>query len=296
MATVIEVGLVGLDTSHGEAFADALADTDDARLSAVWDGGTVRDEAYVEAFCAEHGAAAYEEPTGMIGEVDAAMVLSVDWEKHCSLATPFLDRGVPTCIDKPVAGRIAGLDAMAAAAGETGLFGGSAVPYHPAFADIPLNRPGRQLYCIGYGDPFYYGVHLADTARRFAGADWTAVEPSSGQELEIAFENGCRARLSLDGPDAGAAFGLLDASDRVRTAVADSDPDSYAAMYRQYLAAFLAVARGDNNPTPTLNGARLLLAMEAAREHSTRITPDSDTLAAVDVNSAEFVAEYSPYY
>lgn len=293
---VTDVGLVGLDTSHGEAFADALADAGDARLSAVWDGGTVRDGMYVEGFCAEHGAAAYEEPTGMVGEVDAAMVLSVDWEQHRALATPFLDAGVPTCIDKPVAGCIADLDAMVAAAGETGLFCGSAVPYHPAFDDIPTNRPGRRLYCVGYNDSFYYGVHLADTARRFAGADWTAVEPSSGQELELAFENGCRARLLLDGPDTGAAFGLLDASDRVRTALADSDADSYAVMYRRYLAAFLAVVQGGDSPTHPVNGARLLLAMEAAREHEKRITPDSDALAAVDIESTEFVAEYSPYY
>ena len=295
VATVIDVGLVGLDTSHGEAFADALADADDARLTAIWDGRTVRDAAYIEEFCAEHGAAAYEEPTGMVDEVDAAMVLSVDWERHRALAIPFLDRGVPTCIDKPVAGCVADLDAMTAAAGGTGLFCGSAVPYHPAFDDIPVNRPGRRLYCVGYNDSFYYGVHLADIARRFAGADWTAVEPS-GRELELAFENGCRARLFLDGPDAGAAFGLLDASDRVRTALADSNPDSYATMYRRYLAAFLAVVRGDNNPISTVNGARLLLAMEAAREHEKRITPDSYALAAVDVSSTEFVAEYRPYY
>lgn len=294
---MIDVGLVGLDTSHGEAFADVLADTNDARLSAVWDDGTVRDGAYIEEFCAEHGATVHDDPAGMVGDVDAVMVLSVDWERHRALATPFLERGVPTCIDKPIAGCIEDLDAVAAAAGDTGLFGGSAVPYHPAFADIPMDRPGRRLYCVGYDDPFYYGVHLADIACRFAGTDWTAVEPGSGRgELEVGFENGSRARLYLDGPDTGAAFGLLDASDRVRTARADSDADSYATMYRRYLAAFLAVVRGDDSPTPPLDGARLLLAMAAAREHEKRITPDSDALAVVDVGSTEFVAEYSPYY
>jgi hypothetical protein len=296
-AVVIDVGLAGLDTSHSAAFANALTDADNARLTAVWDGGTVRDEAYVEEFCVEHTATAYEDPTGMVSEVDAAMVLSVDWERHRSLAIPFLDAGVPTCIDKPVAGCIADLDAMAAAAGDTALFGGSAVPYHPAFADIPTDRPSRQLYCVGYNDLFYYGVHLADTVRCLAGVDWTTVESGDRPgELELAFENECRARLFLDGPNTGAAFGLLDASDRVRTALADSDAGSYAAMYRRYLAAFLAAVRGENSPRDPLNGARLLLAMEAAREHDQRITPDSDALAAVDVKSAEFVAEYSPYY
>ena len=294
---MIDVGLVGLDTSHGEAFADALNDNDDARLSAVWDSGVIRDENYTEEFRSKYCATAYEEPAAMVDAVDAAMVLSVNWEHHRPLAIPFLDKGVPTCIDKPVAGCVADVDAMTTAAGDTALFGGSAVPYHPAFADIPTDRPGRQLYCVGYGDPFYYGAHLADTACHFTSTDWTIVEPGDRPgKLELTFENGSQVQLFLDGPDAGATFGLLDASDRVRTGLADSDADSYAEMYRRYLAAFLAVVSGDHSPTRPLNGARLLLAMETARKHNLRITPDSDAFAAIDIESTEFVAEYSPYY
>ena len=293
----IDVGLVGLDTSHGEAFADALADADDARPAAVWDGGTVRDGTYVEGFRSDYGTTIYDRPAEMVDHVDAAMVLAVDWERHRALATPFLKAGVPTCIDKPIAGCIDDLDAIAAEADETPLFGGSALPYHPAFADVPLDLPGRRLYCIGYEDPFYYGAHLADIACRFAGSGWSIVEPGgTASELEIAFEGGSRVRLLLDGPDAGAAFGLLDVGDRVRSAVAGSDEDSYAEMYRRYLAAFLAVVRGDRDPTNPLAGARLLLAMEAARENDERVSPDSDVLATVDIESAGFVADYSPYY
>lgn len=293
---MIDVGIVGLGTSHGEAFADTLAAADNARLAAIWDSGIVRDEPYVAEFCAEYGATAYEEPTGMIDHVDAAMVLSVDWNRHRTLATPFLDREVPTCIDKPVAGCVEDLDAMVEAAGDTALFAGSAVPFHPAFDDIPMDRPGRRIYCVGYDDPFYYGVHLADIACHFTSADWTNVEPDGNQELTLDFENGSRVRLYLGGPDTGAMFGLLDASDRVRTARADSDADSYAEMYRRYLAAFLALVRGDQSYTDLLSGARLLLAMEAARKHNRRITPDSDALASVAVDSTEFVTRYSPYY
>lgn len=294
---MIDVGLVGLDTSHGEAFADALGDNDDTRLSAIWDSGVIRDESYTEEFCSEHGATAYDEPAAMVDAVDAAMVLSVDWERHSTLAAPFLNKGVPTSIDKPVAGCVADIDTMTTMAGDTALFGGSAVPYHPAFADIPTNRPGRRLYCVGYGDPFYYGAHLADTACYFTSADWTIVEPGDRPgEVELTFENGSRVQLFLDGPDAGATFGLLDASDRVRTGLADSDADSYAEMYRRYLAVFLAVIRGDYCPACPLNGARLLLAMETARKHNRRITPGSDALKAIDVESTEFVTKYSPYY
>ena len=292
---MIDIGLVGLDTSHGEAFADALADRNDARLTAAWDGGTVRDGAYFEDFCAEYGATGYDDSTAMVGEVDAAMVLSVDWERHRPLATPFLEAGVPTCIDKPIAGRLDDIRALGAT--DTALFGGSAVPYHPAFADIPRDRSGRRLYGVGYHDPFYYGVHLADTASHFTSGEWTAVEPTDTRgELEVAFGDGSRVRLFLDGPNVEGTFGLLDASDRVRTGLANSDAASYAEMYRRYLAAFLEVVRGDDSPSHVLDGARLLLAMEAAKDHDRRITPKSDALATVEVESTEFVADYSPYY
>lgn len=294
---MIDIGLVGLDTSHGEAFADALANQSNARLTAIWDAGTVRDEAYIKEFRSEYEATAYKEPAGMIDDVDAVMILSVDWERHRALATPFLDRGVPTCIDKPIAGCVKDLDSIVAAAGDTALFGGSAVPFHPAFDEIPVDQPGRRLYCVGYDDPFYYGVHLADIACYFTDASWVAVEPNDSlEEFELTFENGSRVRLFTNGPESGSTFGLLDASDRVRTALAGNDADSYAEMYRRYLTAFLTVVRSGHSPTRPLNGARLLLGMEAAKKANHRITPDSDALTAVNVESTEFIAEYSPYY
>ena len=293
----MDVGLVGLDTSHGEAFANALSDHRNARLTAVWDSETIRNRTYIEEFCAEHGAIAHDKPVGMINSVDTVLILSVDWEQHLPLAMPFLEAGIPTCIDKPVAGCIDDIDAITSAAGETVLFGGSAVPYHPAFVDIPLDRPGRWLYCVGYNDPFYYGIHLADIASHFTSANWSAVESGkSDDEVEVAFEDGSRARLFLDGPETGKAFGLLDASDRIRTAIADNNADSYAEMYSQYIDDFLAIARdGTSNNTP-LNGARLLLAMEAAKKHDQQITPDSEALRTINVESDEFVRDYSPYY
>lgn len=45
---------------------------------------------------------AVAEPQHMLGKVDALIVARDDWQSHAPLALPFLERGVPVFIDKPL--------------------------------------------------------------------------------------------------------------------------------------------------------------------------------------------------
>ena len=296
---MIDVGIVGLDTSHPEAFAEQLDSHSGATVSAIWDDGSVRTPKYARDFCAQFSAKQYDEPMELLGKVDAVMVLAANWDTHRSLSVPFLNAGVPTLIDKPLAGHLSDVEAIADAAKDTPLFGGSAVPFHPLLAELPVNLDERTLYCAGYNDPFYYGAHIIDTARLLAGADWHTVEPSSGPgvTVEITFENNTQAVCRLDGPTEEAAFGVLDVADRTRVREISSDEHTLSEMYDEYIDEFLAVACGERDDSNRLtDSARLLLAVRAALEKNNRITPLSRELQQVRVNGRAFLENYTPYY
>jgi len=289
------VAIVGLDTSHADAFATLLEERDRVSVTAVWDDGTVRDDAYAERFCDRHGATRYDDLAGVREAVDAALVLTADWNRHAALAVPFLEGGVPTLVDKPLAGDLTALDSLRRASAHAPLFGGSAVAMHPEFDSLPVDYSGRQVYGAGFDDPFYYGAHVVDPIRRIAGADWTSVAPSPdpGQTVDVVFENDARATIRLDGPDNEASFAFLDVSDATRTV--NIDGRARDILYNPYLDAFLAAVDGERVDSHRhLDAGSLLLAVHAALADGDPVTRDGETLADVRVNAARFVDAYEP--
>lgn len=296
---MIDVGIVGLDTSHPEAFAEKFDRSADVDVTAVWDGGDVRGADYVDRFCDRFKTTRYDRPTDMVDAVDVAMVLTVNWDTHADLVTPFLHANVPTFVDKPLAGQAADLDRIEAAAGETPLFGGSAVPFHPSFDEFPIAEADRTLYCAGYDDPFYYGAHLIDSVRLLVGAEWRSVEPGpgTGTVVNATFENGTEATLRFDGPQDDSAYGILDVGTRMRTKRVDGTEEAHAQMYDRFLDAFVEAVRGDRDDADRiLDGARLLLGAHAALETGTTVYPDSEVLADFHADGESFLADYAPYY
>lgn len=298
---VHEIGLVGLDSSHPEAFAAILSERDDATIAAVWDGGAVRSDEYAAEFCDRHGAIRYDDPAEMAGAVDGAMVLTVDWDTHASLAEPFLTAGLPTFVDKPLAGCLADVEAIADLARNSGagLAGGSALPFHPAVSDLAAGEGPRTVYCAGYGDPFFYGVHPVDAVRSLVGVNWTSVDPRSepGQAVSVRFVDGSVATLRFDGSGDDASFGVLSVGDRTRTAHVEGTEEELHRMYDPFIDAFVDVVEGRRDDRDRLvDGASLLLAVDAALESGNPVTPGSDAVAAVAKDGAAFLADYSPYY
>lgn len=307
---MIDIGVLGLDTSHAEAFADVLREREpgrgasgspEATIGAVWDGGTVRDDTYVTEFCEEWGATRYDEPAAMVNEVDAAMVLTVDWTQHRSLAVPFLEAGVPTLVDKPVAGSVDDLDALAAAAESVPLFGGSAVPFHPAFDRLSDDGTERTLHVAGYNDYFYYRTHVVDTARRLAGADWTRVSPIEATRtttVAVSYADGTWGTLRFDAPAADPAYAALAVGETTSAADVLVDEDSLQRMYEGYLEAFLRFVDG-KRPDPTrsvIDSARLLLAVEVALAEERAVSRGDPAVAAMAPSTESFLEDYEPYY
>lgn len=299
---MIDIGILGLDTSHASEFASILDDRDGARVSAVWDGHDVHDEAYLEEFCNEYDVPACERPKDMIDDVDGVVVSTVDWTTHHDLAVPFLDEAIPTLVDKPIAGSLAQIAAIedAARSGDAPLFGGSAVAFHPSIDDVPPSESTRTVFCSGYDHSFYYGAHLVDSARRLVDADWIAVEVNDapGASVDVEFEDGSFASFQFDGADAKHTFGFLIADDhRTDTVSVESNENELYRMYRSYIDAFLECIEGERAETRRfLDAATLLVGVQAALETGETITPDCGTLSSFEVDGADFLSTYSPYY
>lgn len=296
---VIDIGILGLDTSHAEKFTEIVTRRSDATISAVWDGGEVRDETYVTAFCNEYDTITHDRPEALIERVDAAMVLTVDWDRHAPLAERCFDAGVPMLIDKPIAGSIEDIETIRRRAGDsTPVFGGSAVPYHPSLSEMRRSDGRHDLFVAGYNSPFYYGVHLTDTVRTICGADWRRIEPAvHNAAVTVAFADGSNATLRFDGPTEDAAFGLLDVSTTVRTASIEGNETAFQRMYEPYIDAFLETVRGERGrPDWLFDAATLHLGIQAALEGNETIYPDSSELFAVSKDGTAFTQAYKPLY
>ncbi len=293
------IGILGLDSSHPSAFAEILARMPSMTIAGVWDGGAVREPATLQTFARTHDATIVDSPSSMVDHVDGVMVLSVNWDTHVSLATPFLEADVPVLIDKPVAGDLDSLARLADVAGQTPLYGGSALGYHPTLLEWPTGVVERQLWMAGYNHSFYYGAHLTATARRLAGADWRSVSPTSqpGQTVQVTFENDVVTTIRFDGGDDPGVFGLLDVGDTTRTTLIEgSDGDERRSMYESYLAGFQATIEGSiDESARVLDGARLLLATRGALTYTERIEPTSPTLADIHADGEVFLESYQPY-
>lgn len=294
---MIDVGVVGLDTSHPETFAHSIDDHDAARVGAVWDGGAVREPSYVREFCDAFDATMCEDRGEMVPLVDAVMVLTVNWDTHVDFATPFLDAGVPTFVDKPVAGRVGDVQRLADVAGSTPLLGGSSIPYHPSLETLSDDSPGETLYAVGYNDPFYYGPHVVHTVRHLVDADWHTVTPASdpGATVDVLFENDAYATIRLDGPTPldGGGFGFMSVGDGTNSVLVDGDSARRERMYDAFIAEFVESARdGTDDRERLLDGARLLVAVHAALDGNTPITPESPALERYHADGTAFLEGY----
>ncbi len=110
----LRVGVVGV--GHlGKHHARILGGLDDVELVGVAD----RDLERARAIASEFGGEALADAASLLGRVDA-VTIAAPTEAHHDLARLFLERGVPTLVEKPLARTLAEADALVALAEATG--------------------------------------------------------------------------------------------------------------------------------------------------------------------------------
>lgn len=209
---VLKMGVVGV--GHlGRHHARILAGTAGVELTAVVDS----DAARAQAVAAATGSRAETDPAALLGEVDAVAV-AVPTAAHRHIALPFLARGIPVLVEKPIAASVAEADEMidAAAAGRTTLAVGHTERYNPAVTAarpliaaprfVEVHRlarfPGRSLDVDVVFDVMIHDLDVLLDLVRAAPASIEAVGvPVLSERVDIAnarirFDNGCIANLT----------------------------------------------------------------------------------------------------
>lgn len=105
---MFKIGILGSDNSHAERFSELLNLPDhprfwadaDARVVAIWGQDPARTQQVAQQNRIE---TIVDEPTAMLDQVDAVLCVTRHGGLHLDLVRPYLQAGVPTFVDKPLA-------------------------------------------------------------------------------------------------------------------------------------------------------------------------------------------------
>jgi len=171
---VLDLGLVGVNTSHADAFSRIFNGDDEkpsvvegARISHIWGNDTER----VATLSATHSIPnRVADSREMIGSVDGVLIVddTGGGATHADLARPFLEARIPVFVDKPMTTNYA--DAVAlfdlAEANGVPLMSCSALRFPVELSDAraAFDSAGTlsSIISVGPGEWFYYGIHAVE--------------------------------------------------------------------------------------------------------------------------------------
>jgi len=212
----MRIGLIGTQNSHSSAYGKAFnvdKRLPGAAITLVW-GETPE--------CARERAAessiptVVDDPSAMLGQIDALIIDTRDGANHLAFAEPFLDSGIPIFIDKPLATdpvkAAAFLDKAAACGARVASH--SMVPLQQSFhkfvtaqqALAPLRYLGLSMPAAldsEYSGAFFYVVHAVECLctllnrlplrariERFAGSNLATLDYPLGPLVTINLQEG----------------------------------------------------------------------------------------------------------
>jgi len=204
----IKVGMVGLDTSHCEAFVKVLNYEDSphhvpgATVVAAYPGGSElcavsRDRVgkFTEAIRDQHGIALCDSIEELGERADAFVLHSVDGRQHLEQFRALSAFGKPVFIDKPLACSYEDARQIAELADERGIPWMSASSIRFAAGVSGLTQPGEQVgSCEAFGTMsilpdyptyFWYGVHGADVLFSYLGTGCCGVRALHEEQMDL---------------------------------------------------------------------------------------------------------------
>ena len=165
---MIKIGSVTIDVSHPISFSAKLIQNDKGmRYVGVYNNG-FRSKEEVEKFANDSGAKIYDNIDQMVDEVDIGFIHSCNWDKHLEDAMPFINKGKPVFIDKPLVGNTKDLakyrELVNAGAN---ILGTSMLRYGPEVQEIRKEfaekgiRALNTVVTVGV-DEFNYAIHAVE--------------------------------------------------------------------------------------------------------------------------------------
>jgi predicted dehydrogenase len=195
---VLRLGLVGVNTSHADAFSRIFngdevqgPQIETARITAIWGNDRER----IEQLRQQHGIETLAtDPNEMIGQVDGVLVIddTGGGATHADLARPFIEANVPTFIDKPMTTGYADAKALFDLAAKHGtLLTSSSALRFPVELDAAKERLAEigkisSIVSVGPGEWFYYGIHAVELLGVVAGTGATSVHRHVFESKDVA--------------------------------------------------------------------------------------------------------------
>jgi predicted dehydrogenase len=187
-AQPLRAGIIGLDTSHVEAFTRLLNNPKakgvlaDVKVVAAYPGGSPdlkdsrdRVAGFTQTLRDKYGVEIVDSIDALLQKVDVVFLESVDGRPHLEQVKPVLRAHKPVFIDKPVAGSLADAIRIYELAREANVpcFSSSSLRFSPGIMKMRNNpEVGNVVGCDAYGpcpleqhhpDLFWYGVHGVET-------------------------------------------------------------------------------------------------------------------------------------
>lgn len=190
---MIRLGLVDFDTSHAVEFTKRINHVDIAEdqwvegakvVAGVPGTSQISPERIPEytAKIKEYGVPLFDDPSELFGKIDAVLIESVDGSVHRERALPFLERGIPTYVDKPFACSLADAKAMfeVATRKHIPLMSSSSLRYAPEVVEAKKASAANKLEGVATYGPapthprnpglFHYGIHPVEMLFTLMGA------------------------------------------------------------------------------------------------------------------------------
>lgn len=280
---MFRIGIIGSDNSHASAFSRLanLPDENenflfpDVRVTHIF-GDTPLSAASVAEACRIPRVA--ESPDEMYGQVDAVMIVYRHGGLHYQSALPFLERGIPVWIDKPVTIDPEECRKLIRLAEDTKtiLAGGSTCKYCPdvlrlkseflrlrkdnAFISGAFNFPGE--IHSPYGGIYFYGGHAAEILTTIFGTDIRSIKADVHCDNLVALVKYDTFTVTINFSEVSSFYAALYASSEVVWSGMD-----ISGIYRQGFSKFVEALRRNSPvepPESLLLPVRILNALERA--------------------------------
>ena len=206
----LRAGIIGLDTSHVEAFTKTLNNPEAkgilarVRVVAAYPGGSPdipasrdRLNGFTEKLRDTYHVEIVDSIDALLKKVDVVFLESVDGRPHLEQVKPVFRAKKPVFIDKPVAGSLADAVEIYRLAKESGTpcFSSSALRFSPSIYDVRDDpKYGKILGCDTYGpctlephhpDLFWYGIHGVEALFTIMGPGCESVTRVQTKDAEL---------------------------------------------------------------------------------------------------------------
>ncbi len=284
----IRVGIIGFDTSHVPAFTRLLNDPSDpfhvpgARVVAGYpsfspdvEASAGRVEGFKQEVCGKWGVKLVPSLEGLVDEVDAILLESVDGRRHLREAAPVIEARKPLFIDKPLAASYAEAAEIYRLARENScpVFSCSSLRFD---ANIAALRQDPELGGIVGCDAFspasleptnpglyWYGIHGVEILYTFMGTGCQRVHCHTSADCHLVVAAWPGGRIAtVRGTRAGAYdYGVTVFGERqVRQTCYSKQVPLYAQLLKQVVPFF----RGGPAPVPPAETLEIARFIEAA--------------------------------